>query len=58
MWKLRTFFDILNNSYAKFYNTSKQLAVDEVTVLFTRRVIFKQYIPKKDKRFGIKLLYT
>ena len=29
--------------------------VDEVIVKFKRRVIFKQYIPKKRKSFGIKM---
>jgi len=29
--------------------------VDEVTVKFKGRVIFRQYIPKKRKRFGIKI---
>jgi len=31
------------------------LAIDEVTVKFNGRVVFKQYIPKKRKRFGIKM---
>jgi len=31
------------------------LAVDEVNVKFKGRVIFRQYIPKKRKRFGIKI---
>jgi len=29
--------------------------VDEVTVKFKGRVIFRQYIPKKRKCFGIKI---
>jgi len=29
--------------------------VDEVIVKFKGRVIFRQYIPKKRKRFGIKI---
>jgi len=29
--------------------------VDEVIVKFKDRVIFRQYIPKKRKRFGIKI---
>src|SRR5215471_10394447 len=55
LWKLRTVFDKLNDSYAKFYNPSEHLAVDEVIVTFKGRVIFRQYIPKKRKRFGIKI---
>jgi len=55
LWKLRTVFDKLKDSYAKFYNPSEHLAVDEVIVSFKGRVIFRQYIPKKRKRFGIKI---
>jgi hypothetical protein len=31
------------------------MSVDEVVVKFEGKVIFRQYIPKKHKRFGIKL---
>ena len=34
---------------------SEHLAVDEVIVKYKGRVIFRQYIPKKHKRFGIKI---
>ena len=34
---------------------SEHLAVDEVIVKFKGRVIFRQYTPKKRKRFGIKI---
>jgi len=37
------------------YNPSKNLAVDEVIVSFKGRVIFKQHIPKKRKRFDNKI---
>jgi len=46
LWKLRTVFDKLNEAYAKFYNPSEHLAVDEVILKFKGRVIFWQYIPK------------
>ena len=55
LWKIRDLFEILNATFSKFYNPSENLAVDEVIVSFKGRVIFKQYIPKKRKRFGIKL---
>ena len=45
----------MDNNYAKFYNFSENLAVDEVIVKYRGRVIFRQYIPKKRKRFGIKI---
>jgi hypothetical protein len=42
------------DNYA-FYNPSEHLSIDEVIVKFKGRVVFKQYIPKKRKRFGIKM---
>ena len=32
LWKLRTVLDTLNEVYAKFYNPSEHLAVDDVIV--------------------------
>ncbi|PNF40809.1 hypothetical protein B7P43_G16650 [Cryptotermes secundus] len=55
LWKIRKIFDNLNNKFCELYNPSECLAVDEVIVLFKGRVIFRQYIPKKHKRFGIKV---
>ena len=55
LWKLRTVFDTLNEAYAKFYKPSENLAVEEVTVKFKGRVIFRQHIPKKRKHFIIKI---
>jgi len=55
LWKLRAVFDKLNKAYAKFYNPSEHLAMEEVIVKFKGRVIFRQYIPKKWKSFGIKI---
>ena len=48
-------FDTLDDNYAKFYNPSENLAVGELIVNYRVRVIFRQYIPKKRKRFGIKI---
>ncbi|PNF29671.1 PiggyBac transposable element-derived protein 4 [Cryptotermes secundus] len=55
LWKIRKIFDNLNNKFCELYNPAERLAVDEVIVLFKGRVIFRQYIPKKRKRFGIKI---
>jgi len=48
-------FEILNAAFSKLYNPSENLAIDEVIVSFKGRVIFRQYIPKKRKHFGIKI---
>ena len=42
----RPVFEILNDTFSKFYNPSENLAIDEVIVPFKGRVIFEQYIPK------------
>jgi hypothetical protein len=39
----------------KYYNPSEHLAVDKVTVFFIGRLSFKQYTPKRHKRFSIKI---
>lgn len=41
--------------HAKFYNPSKLLTVDEVIVLLKVRFVFRKYIPKNCKHFGIKI---
>src|SRR5215469_13994250 len=55
LWKLRKIFETLNNKCFEMYNPTEHRAVDEVIVLYKGRVIFRQYIPKKHKRFGIKI---
>jgi hypothetical protein len=51
---MRTIFNELSDAYAKYYSPTEHLAIDEIFVLFKGRVVFKQYIPKKHKCFGIK----
>ena len=46
LWKIRDFFEIIRTNFSKFYNPSEHLAIDEVSVKFKGRVVFKQYIPK------------
>jgi hypothetical protein len=55
LWKMRTMFGKLNDGYAKYYSPTEHLAIDEIIALFKGRVVFKQYVPKKYKRFGIKI---
>jgi hypothetical protein len=42
LWKIREIFDMLSVAYSKFYNPSELLTIDEVIVLFKRRIAFKQ----------------
>jgi hypothetical protein len=47
--KCKMLLEMINNAYTKYYNPSKHLALDKVTVLFKGIVVFKQHIPKKNK---------
>jgi hypothetical protein len=55
LWKIRRVFNYLNNKYFILYHPTENLAIDEVIVKYKGRVNFRQFIPKKIKRFGIKL---
>ena len=55
LWKVQDRFEIVNATFSEFYSPSENLAIDEVIVSFKGRVIFKPYIPKQHKRFGIKI---
>jgi len=55
LWKIRDLFEIIRMNLSKFYNPSEYLAVDEVIVKFKGRIVFKHYISKKRKHFGIKM---
>jgi hypothetical protein len=52
LWELKTIIDPLDQAYAKFYDHSEHLAVDELVVKFKGSVIFRQYIPKQTKCFS------
>jgi len=41
----------LNNKFCKLYNPTEHFAAGKVTALYKGRVVFRQYIPKKHKRF-------
>ena len=55
LWKMRALFDKLSDSYAKYYSLTDHKSVEEIIVLCKFRVIFREYIAKKHKQFGIKL---
>lgn len=52
-YKNRTLSGLLNDFFAKFYNLSENLAVEEIMWNLKGRMVFKQHIPKKHKHFGI-----
>lgn len=55
IWKVREIFSMLLSRYRKYFYPFQKLVIDESLMLFKGRLVFKQYIPSKRHRFGIKL---
>lgn len=53
--KIRVIVDHLRNTFRNAFTPHKELCIDESLLLFKGRLVFKQYIPAKRHRFGIKL---
>lgn len=52
---IREIFDIFNNNCMKFYNCGSLITVDEKLESFRGRCSFRQYIPSKPAKYGIKI---
>ncbi|XP_041421552.1 piggyBac transposable element-derived protein 4-like [Xenopus laevis] len=52
--KLRPLIDSLSERFATVYTPSQNICIDESLLLFKGRLHFRQYIPSKRARYGIK----
>jgi len=53
--KLRNVCDALISRFQAVYEPAKELSVDEAMVLFRGRLLFRQYLPGKRHKYGVKL---
>lgn len=54
--KIRSILNIVQDLYPKFYNSNKELSVDETMLRFKGRLFFKQYMPSKPSaKWGVKI---
>ena len=53
--KITTIFETLRKKFKNSFNPSKNLSIDESLVLWKGRLSFRQYIPSKRHKFGIKM---
>ncbi|GFW14834.1 piggyBac transposable element-derived protein 4 [Trichonephila clavipes] len=53
LWKRRKVFDSFNRILKEVYDPTENLSFDEVIIKFKGRVLFKQYIPKKNANSGV-----
>lgn len=54
---IREVFDIVNRNLKKYYSPGAWCTIDEQLVPFYGRCAFKQYMPKKPDRYGIKIFW-
>lgn len=54
LFKIRKIIDTVRVTFRSAFNPYKKLCVDESLLLFKGRLSFKQFIPSKRSRFGIK----
>jgi len=55
LFKIRPLIDDLSEKFQKFYTPTQDLALDESLLLWKGRLLFRQYLPAKRARFGIKI---
>ena len=53
--KIRSVFDKLERTYPKIFTPGKHIVIDKTLIPWRERLIFKQYIPNKAHKYGIKL---
>lgn len=54
LYKLRDVLDHLQDKFQEVFTPGRDIAIDESLLLWKGRLVFKQYIPLKRARFGIK----
>lgn len=54
LFKLKPLITMLNNSFEKFYEYGQKLCIDECMIKYNGLLSFKQYIPSKPIKHGIK----
>jgi hypothetical protein len=53
--KIRPIVDSMQTKFSNSFYPFQDLAIDENLILWKGRLVFKQYIPSKRHRFGVKL---
>jgi len=53
--KIRPLFDKLEGKYQKIFTSGEHIVIDETLIPWRGRLIFRQHIPNKAHKYGIKL---
>lgn len=54
LFKIQPLLDIVDPTYMQVYNPRRELSLDESMVKFKGRIFFRQYLPAKPTKWGIK----
>ena len=54
LFKIQPLLDLTDPTYEKVYQPKRSLSIDESMVKFKGRIFFRQYLPKKPTKWGIK----
>lgn len=54
LWKIWHVFEMINDRFLSVYTPERDVAVDESLLLYKGRLSWKQYLPLKRARFGLK----
>ena len=55
LWRIRPVLQSLTNELKSYFKPFQNVVIDESLMLFKGRLAFKQYIPSKRHRFGLKM---
>ena len=55
LYKIRPLLDHMFEKFQEVYDLAQEVAIDESLLLWKGRLLFKQYLPLKRSRFGVKL---
>lgn len=55
IWEVREVLPMFLSRYKKYFYPFQKIVIDESLLLYKGRLVFKQFIPTKRHRFGIKL---
>ncbi|KAG5886203.1 hypothetical protein JTB14_012570 [Gonioctena quinquepunctata] len=55
LYKIRPVLDMLNNSFQQTYTVGQEMVIDESMIPWRGRLKFRQYIPTKIHKYGVKL---
>ena len=55
LYKIKPVLDIMNNSFQLSYMVGRKMVIDESMIPWRGRLKFRQYIPTKSHKYGIKI---